>query len=161
MRGVAGAFDQAGFDGCGDVRPHDAELFVGSVGVVGALQAEGRDADRWQEIGYVEVTETRVEPGAVPAVEGDVGVAVIAGEARAEVAGFVGVLDLADAGDVEVFDEEMGGDGDQGVEVGRRASVPSPVPSVVVGEGRPSTPFPIPAPQAVDGRPSPTTTEGT
>jgi hypothetical protein len=117
MWGVARAGDQAGLDGGGEVRLHDLKLRLRAVGVVGALQAEGRDTDDRQETGDVEVAEARVEPGAVPAMEGVVGVAVIAREAGAEVAGFVRVLDLADAGDVEVFDEEVGCDGDQGVEV--------------------------------------------
>ncbi len=102
-RSVIGACTLAG---------EDVHLLVGAVGVVLALQRQDRDRDVGEQAGDVEVAESRVQPGVVPAMERDVDVAVIAGEALAQVAGFVLGLDLADAGDVQVFDEEMRGDGD-------------------------------------------------
>ena len=67
----------------------DAQLLVGAVGIVGALQRQDRDRDAGQQAGDVEGAEARVEPGVVPAAERDVDVAVVAGEALAQVAGFV------------------------------------------------------------------------
>ena len=97
--GVSGAADHAWGDRDLDPGGEDAELFVGAVGVVGALQRQDGNGDGGQEGGQVERAETRVAPGVVPAVEGGVGFAVVAGEALAEVGGFVVGLDLADAGD--------------------------------------------------------------
>ncbi len=57
------------------------------------------------------VAEARIEPGIVPATERDVDVAVVAGQALAQVArARSAALICADAGDVQVLDEEMRGD---------------------------------------------------
>ncbi len=107
---MARAGDQAGFGRHADMAFQHAELFGGAVRVVGALQAQDRHADAGQEFGDVEGAEARVQPGAVPAVERRIDVAVVAGEALAQVAFLIGLFDLPDGSDVEVFHEEMRGD---------------------------------------------------
>jgi hypothetical protein len=82
------------------------------------LQRQDGHADVAQEGGDVEAAKPGVQPGVVPAVERSVDIVVIAGETLAQIAGFIRVGDLADAGDVEVFDKEVRGNGDQTEQAG-------------------------------------------
>ena len=108
--------DQARFDRDPHVGGENPKLVLGPVGIVGALQCQDRRLNGGEEAGDVEGAEPRVQPGVVPSPERDFDIAVVAGEALAQVAGLVRGRDLADAGDVEVFDEEVGGDGDEAEE---------------------------------------------
>jgi hypothetical protein len=53
------------------------------------------------------LAKRRVQPDVVPAVEGRVGVVVVAGQALAQVGGFVGHAGLSDAGHRQVFDHDV------------------------------------------------------
>ena len=55
------------------------------------LAGQDGHADAWKEPGDVEIAKPRIQPGVVPAAERDVHVAVIAGQALAQIAGLVGV----------------------------------------------------------------------
>ena len=51
--------------------------------------------------------KSRIEPGAVPALEGVVDVGVPARQPRAQIAGLVGLLRFGDRGDAGILGEEM------------------------------------------------------
>ncbi len=86
---MAGAQDQFGFQRRGDMAGENVELLIGPVRIVGALQRQDGDGDGGKVTGDVERAEPRIEPGVVPAAKRDIGVGVIACEARAQIAGFV------------------------------------------------------------------------
>src|SRR5260370_16915541 len=82
LRRVAAGFENEGLDGRGGAGLDGADLLHGSILVVRALNDERGNAPAPDRILDVPGPEAGVEPGAVPATEGDVDMAVIFGELR-------------------------------------------------------------------------------
>src|SRR5262249_51486235 len=76
----------------------DLDLAHGAILIVRALDDCDGHADEGEIFGDIPVAEFRIEPGAVPAVEGAVRVLVPARELGLEVGGLVGRLDFCDRG---------------------------------------------------------------
>src|SRR5689334_24444521 len=81
--------------------PHRAVL------VVHTLQDRHRYADIGEVFGNIPTTETRIEPGAVPAMEGVVDILVPARKLFLQVRGLVGISDLGNRGHRNILDDEM------------------------------------------------------
>ncbi len=75
--------DERGPARCLYATGQDAQLFVGAVRVLLTLQAQNGDGDITQERRDVERSESGVEPRAIPAVERDIDVVVVAHEPAA------------------------------------------------------------------------------
>src|ERR1700726_3691180 len=87
--------------------PGDLYLANSPILVAGALQDGNRDPYVGETAGDVPAAKFRVEPGAVPAVEGVVDIAVPALEFGAEVRGLVGLLDRGDRPHRNILHDKM------------------------------------------------------
>src|SRR5262245_37587672 len=107
MRGMAGAFEDRYSDRAVAFRFGDLDLAQCPIMVVRALDDCDGDADIGEVFRDVPVAEFRVEPGAVPAIERVVDIAVPARELLLQVCGLVDLLDLGNRGDRNVLDNEI------------------------------------------------------
>src|SRR5437868_963849 len=108
MRGMAAPFEQRGvyLPACS---PADRlHLRRGAVLVGEPLDDEDRGGDAGELIGEVPLPELRIEPGAVPAVEGCVHVLVVLRKPLAQAALLVGLLGAGDAREAHLLAEDMG-----------------------------------------------------
>src|SRR5207247_5350942 len=88
----------------------DLDLAHCPILVVNTLQDRYRYADIGEVFGNIPVAEIRIEPGAVPAIEGVVDIPVPARQLSLQVRGLVGAPDLRDRSDGNVLDDEMRSD---------------------------------------------------
>src|SRR6266404_8762519 len=88
----------------------DLDLAHGPVLVVHTLQDRHRYADIGEVFGNIPVAEIRIEPGAVPAIEGVVDILVPARQLLLQVRGRVGAPDLGNRGDRNILNDEMRSD---------------------------------------------------
>src|SRR5580693_685573 len=107
LRRMAAGLEDEGLDGRGGAGLDGADLLHGSILVVRALNDERGNAPAADRILDVPGPEAGIEPGVVPAAEGDVDMGVIFGELRPQVARLISAPCLSDRGEAHLFGEEM------------------------------------------------------
>src|ERR1700734_2401513 len=124
LRRVSAGFEDEARHGGGRAGLDGADLLHGSILVVRALNDERGNAPAIDRILDVPGPEAGIEPGVVPAAEGDVDMGVIFGELRPQVVRLISAPRLCDRGEAYGFGEEMRRDQDEALDplVGRFAS---------------------------------------
>src|SRR5271163_1351671 len=107
MRRMSGLAKNRHLDRTIAILPDDLDLTDCPIWVVGALEYRDGDADIGEIVGNIPGAEFRIEPGAVPAMEGVVDVNVPARQFRLQPACLIGGLDLGDGSDRNILDDEM------------------------------------------------------
>src|SRR5438105_2609943 len=107
MRLVSRPRDFGHIDGTIAFLPCNLDLADRSILVIRTLQDSDGDTDVGEVFRNIPAAEFRVEPGAIPAIEGVVDIAVPARQLRFELRCLIGRFDGGNRGDRNIFHDEM------------------------------------------------------